>query len=392
MANAQIIIDTDTHIAEPPDLWTSRLSSSLDHSVMHVEWDDQSQSEVWVSGDRVMAKAWRGAMYGWDEPFPSAPPRQADAHPASYDAKARLTAMDESGITSAVLYPNIAGGFTTNVYQDGRDRAFTVNHIKAYNDFLLEWTSVAPNRLIPLAVIPYWWVDEAVAEVCRVAGLGHRGVVTTGAPHLHGQPYMSDPYWDSFWRACEETGLPINFHAANGDMSVHLAPARMALDGGAVTYARSSTGAFLDNGQQLTDLLVCGLLARFPELKFVSVESGLGWIPFVLESTDYHFKRAWTWKEHPEFGDALPSDLFRRQVYVNYWFERLEQWHVDAIGADNILFETDFPHPTCLYGQEVTDALNNGLEAQPDEVRQKILWKNASHLYGVSPSLTVASP
>jgi len=47
------------------------------------------------------------------------------------------------------------------------------------------------------------------------------------------------------------------------------------------------------------------------------------------------------------------------------------------------MFETDFPHPTCLYGQEITDALANGLEAQPEDVRDKILWKNAARLYGV---------
>jgi predicted TIM-barrel fold metal-dependent hydrolase len=383
VAPADLIIDTDTHVSEPPDLWTSRLPASFGDRALHVEWDDQAQAEVWVTAGRVIGKAWRGAMYGWPEPFPSAPPRQSDAHPASYDASARVAAMDDCGVRAEVLYPNVAGGFTVDLYSGGADREFTVAHIRAYNDFLLDWISVAPERFVPLAIVPYWWIDEAVAEVERCASLGHRGLVTTGAPHLHGQPYMSDHYWDPLWSVCQDAGLPVNFHAANGDMSVFLAPARIALDGGSVTYARSSTGAFFDNAQQLNDLVLCGVLARFPDLKFVSVESGLGWIPFLLESSDYHFKRASTWKEHPEFGDALPSDLFHRQVYVNYWFERLEQWHIDAIGADNILFETDFPHPTCLYGEEITDALNNGLQLQPDEIRRKILWQNAARLYRV---------
>jgi len=383
MATGQMIIDTDTHVSEPPDLWTSRLPASLGDSIMHVRWDDALKAEVWTAGDRVITKAWAGAMYGWGEPFPSAPPHQADAHPASYDATARLAAMDQCGIDVAVLYPNVAGGFAFDTYREGADRALTVAHIKAYNDFLLDWISPAPERFIPLAVLPYWWIDEAVAEVERVAALGHRGIVTTGAPHLHGQPYMSDRHWDPLWAACRDTGLPVNFHTANGDMRVYLAPERIALDGAAVTYSRASTGAFLDNAQQVTDLLSCGVLARFPEVKFVSVESGLGWIPFVLESCDYHFKKAWTWKEHPEFGDLLPSDLFHRQVYVNYWFERLQPWQVELVGEDNILFETDFPHPTCLFGDEVTDALHNGLEQQPAVVQEKILWRNAARLYGV---------
>jgi len=386
MPTQQLIIDTDTHVCEPPDLWTSRLPSSMGDEIMRIRWDDTLEAEVWTAGDRVVAKAWTGAMYGWDEPFPSAPPRQSDTHPASYDAKARLAAMDECGITMQVLYPNVAGGFVFDTYRNGADRDLTVAHIRAYNDFLIDWSELAPNRFIPIAVIPYWWPDEAVKEITRCATLGHRGVVTTGAPHLHAQPYLSDHYWDPVWSACQDTGMSVNFHTANGDMSAFLAPKRIELDGPAITYARASTGSFLDNGQQISDLLLSGVLARFPELKVVSVESGLGWIPFMLESNDYHFKKAKVRREHPEFGDLLPSDLFHRQVFVNYWFERLESWHVEGVGEDNILFETDFPHPTCLFGDEVRAALNNGLEAQPEPVRQKILWENAARLYGVTPT------
>src|SRR4029079_6626863 len=242
----------------------------------------------------------------------------------------------------------------------------------------------ARERFVPMAVVPYWDIVAAVEEVQRVAETSaFGGVVITGAPHRHGQPYLGDHHWDPLWSACQEAGLSVSFHAANGDMSEHIAVERIMLDGPAVTTARASTAAFLDNGQQVTDLLLCGVLRRFPELKFVSVESGLGWIPFVLESCDYHFKKSRVDREKPEFGDLLPTHLCRRQVYVNYWFERLEPWHVETIGADNILFETDFPHPTCLYGDEVRHALGNGLDKLPADVQEKILWKNAASLYGV---------
>ena len=379
---APMIIDTDTHFTEPPDLWTSRLPAKWGDDVLHVRWDDTLQAEAWCIGDRVVTKAWAGAMFGWDEPFPSAPPRQQDAHPATYDRAARLEAMDQSGVRVAVLYPNIAG-LAFDPFTDA-PLEVSVAHIRAYNDHLLEWVAPTPDRFVPMAVIPYWDVDEAVREVERVAGTAHRGIVTTGAPHRHGQPYLGDRHWDPLWSACRDAGLSVSFHAANGDISEHIALERIMVDGPAVTYARASTAAFLDNGHQVTDLLLCGVLARFPELKFVSVESGLGWIPFVLESCDYHFDKAKVWRERPEFADVRPSELFRRQIYVNYWFERLEPWHVEKIGVDNILFETDFPHPTCLYGEEVTRALANGLEAMPEDVREKILWRNAAELYGVT--------
>ena len=132
----------------------------------------------------------------------------------------------------------------------------------------------------------------------------------------------------------------------------------------------------------MTDLLLSGVLPRFPDLKFISVESGIGWVPFCLESCDYHFMAADIRKARPEF-EMMPSDYFRRQVYACYWFEKIAPRKlIDDIGADNILFETDFPHPTCLYGN-VQETIEDGLEGQSEEVRRKILWENSAKLYNI---------
>jgi predicted TIM-barrel fold metal-dependent hydrolase len=376
---ATMIIDTDSHVIEPVDLWTSRLPKSWGDRVMHVKWNEQAGADMWYIGDQPIFRAWAGAMWGWDQPFPSSPATLAEAQPAAYDVGERVKAMDAGGLGMAVLYPGIAGTFVDPFVKDPGDTSLA--HVKAYNDFVLDWAREGKGRFVPLAVVPYWDVPAAVEEIQRAVSTGHHGFVMTGAPHLHDQPYLADRHWDLLWSACQETGLPVSFHVANGDLSSQLAPARIAVDGAAVTYARTTQASFLDNGQQLNDLLMGGLLARFPDLKFIIVESGIGWIPFLLESSDYHFKKARVDREHPEFGDLLPSDLFHRQVWANYWFERLEPWHVDAVGEDHILFETDFPHPTCLYGQEVSDAINSGLTLQPERVQQKILWQNAASLF-----------
>jgi predicted TIM-barrel fold metal-dependent hydrolase len=139
---------------------------------------------------------------------------------------------------------------------------------------------------------------------------------------------------------------------------------------------------FLENGKHVTELLFSGVLARFPELRFISVESGIGWVPFALEASDYQFAKGQVWKERPEF-EMKPSEYFRRQVYVNYWFERLEDHHIESIGLNHILFETDFPHPTCLIDDQVPAAIENGLGHRTPEVRDRILWKNAAELFGL---------
>ena len=378
-----MIFDTDTHITEPADLWTSRLPEKWGDQRMHVRWDEQLGVEVWALGDRRLGPAWAPLNYGWERPYTTEPPPTlAECHPATYDPKERVKVMDENGVRFAVLYPNFGGADLNKL---GWSAEVSSAHVSAYNDYQLEWTAAAPGRFVPMAAIPYWDVPSSVAEIERVAGLGFRGVVTTGAPHLHNLPYLGDPHWDPVGSAAVDAGLSISFHAGNGDMSQHLNETRNALDGTAA-FPRAATGAFLDNGQQVTDLLLCGVLTRFPSLAFVSVESGIGWIPFVLDAVDYHFKRSKVWEDRPDFGDLLPSDLFRRQVYANYWFERLEQWHLDALGADHILFETDFPHPTCLSGESLSDALDNGLQKIDQETREKILWRNAAELYGLDIS------
>jgi predicted TIM-barrel fold metal-dependent hydrolase len=102
-------------------------------------------------------------------------------------------------------------------------------------------------------------------------------------------------------------------------------------------------------------------------------------VPFVLEAADHHFLRNKVRDEHPEF-DLMPSDYYRRQVYSNYWFEALEDWHIEKVGLGSILFETDFPHPTCLYPKPL-DAVAAKMATLPAETRRKILGENARKLY-----------
>ena len=140
----------------------------------------------------------------------------------------------------------------------------------------------------------------------------------------------------------------------------------------------------MGNGIQVADLLLSGVLPRFPNLKVVSVESGIGWVPFMLEAADYAFKDGQVAVERPIFGDLLPSDYFHRQVYVCYWFEQLApQRLLETIGVDNVMFETDFPHPTSLFDDSVRTRIDGALGAHTDEVRRKVLWSNAAQLYHV---------
>ena len=157
----------------------------------------------------------------------------------------------------------------------------------------------------------------------------------------------------------------------------------MKLEGAPITSTRASVVGVGDNYRHVVDLLVSGILPRFPELQFVSAESGIGWLPYTLESLDYHFRKAEVMEKNPLF-DLLPSEYFRRQVYASYWFEQMApRLLLDEIGVDRIMFETDFPHPTCLGPEDIPAVLGGELGKQPESVQRAILTDNAAKLYGV---------
>ncbi len=375
----QLIIDADTHLTEPPDVWVTRVPKRYLEHVPHVERNDEGR-DVWVLDGTPFSSPGLTAVAGWPEPFPAGPKTYEECHPASYDADARLRYMDEVGIWAQVLYPNVAG-FGSQRFLNIADDELKLVCVRAYNDFLRDWASADERRLLTIMTMPFWDIDAAVAEVERNLDQGHRGILFTGEPHRFGLPYLGEAHWDPLWSIAQEAGLPIHFHIGSGEMTTSFGPERIAAYGTAATYAYTSVELFLKNGLQCADLITSGVLPRFPDLQFVSVESGIGWIPFVLEAADHSYLegrpgRVSEW-------ELLPSEYFARQVYSTYWFETVAPTKLlGEIPVDRILFETDFPHPTCLYGN-VHEKITASLAGATEEQRQRILWQNAADLYHV---------
>lgn len=139
----------------------------------------------------------------------------------------------------------------------------------------------------------------------------------------------------------------------------------------------------LANAIQLMDILMSGILPRNPGLRVVSVESGIGWLPFVKEALDHGFEYANVRREKPEF-ERTPGEYLRSRVWACTFFEEFAAKHcLDEIGSERVLFETDYPHPVCLYGDQVRDKIDAAFGDLPEDVRQRILFGNAAELYGV---------
>lgn len=377
------IIDVDTHVTETPDLWTSRAPASIRDRVPRVETDKDGRLMWIVGGTSLLASPGLTATAGVGS-MKNPPKSYEEMHPGAYDAQARLKYMDQMGIWAMVMYPNV-GGFGAQEFLKLNDPELMLTCVQIYNDWQTEWASADPRRLLPITSIPFWDVNAAAKEVRRCAAQGHRGILFTGEPQYWGQPLLGDPHWNPLWETAVELDLPISFHIGSGNMEAGLLQNKIAAYGKMAAFTELSVNIFLRNGMQLNDLIMSGVLARYPTIKFVSVESGIGWIPFALEALDYQFHGNSVAEEHPEF-DLLPSEYFARNVYACYWFEQTAPRRlIDKVGVDNILFETDFPHPTSLYGDEVHKRIKAGLADCEEAVRRKILWENGQKLYKVEP-------
>jgi len=375
------IIDVDTHVTESPDLWTSRAPEKMRDRVPRVTTGKDGHLSWEVGGESLLANPGMTATAGRGN-MQNPPKNYEEMHPGAHNAQERLKYMDEMGIWAMVMYPNV-GGFGAQEFLKLNDPELMLTCVQIYNDWQTEWASVDSRRLLPITSLPFWDVDAAVTEIRRCATMGHKGILFTGEPQFWGQPLLGDKHWNPLWEVSIELDLPISFHIGSGNMELGLLKNKIESYGKMAAFTELSVDVFLRNGMQMADLIMSGVLPRYPEIQFISVESGIGWIPFVLEALDYQFQDNGVAKDNPEF-DMLPSEYFARNIYACYWFEQTAPSRlIDKVGVDNILFETDFPHPTSLYGDEVHKRIKGGLSTCGESVQRKILWENGQKLYKV---------
>jgi predicted TIM-barrel fold metal-dependent hydrolase len=380
------VIDTDTHLIEPPDLWTARMPAHLHDQIPRVRWDEHSGLEAWFLGDVRLNPIGSCAQAGWKEFPPLCPPRFTDAEPATWDAKARLAKMDEYGIWAQVLYPNVAL-FNFNSLQKS-EPDLKVRMIQVYNDYQTEWSEADPERLLPATSLPFFDLDASLKEMERCADIGHKGIIFCQKPEAFGLPHITDPHWEPLWSKAEEIGHPICFHIADsgvGDVSM-LAQGHPSR-GIHANYATVGVGNFVANINTIANLVCSGLCHRHPDLNFISVESGIGWIPFGLKALDWQWRNCGVVLEHPEY-ELLPSEYFKRQIYGCFWFETETAYDaIDILGEDNVLYETDFPHPTSMSPGPASgaispqDFLDENFSHYPDHTMSKILHDNAARIF-----------
>lgn len=378
------IIDTDTHLSEPADLWTSRAPARYrDEVPRQVELNGRRRwviggdidlggvgaaSVVDPAGEKIYGVGWLKLSV-------------EEVHAASSQIPARLKLMDEVGVYAQIVYPNLAG-FGNQAFMRVQDSELRLLCAQIYNDAGAEHQEQSGERIFTMALVPWWDIDASVAEVRRCAAMGMRGVVMCSNPEDAGMPDLAQPVWAPFFEACEELGMPINFHigASSGEMDF-FGKTPWKSHGGETRLALGSANLFLGNARVIGNLIYSGVLERYPTQRFVSVESGLGWIPFYLDALDYEMSE--TMPNDSKKLSLTPSEYYKRQFYSCFWFEKTGlKTNIEALGAERVLFETDFPHPTCLYPGG-GDHIRSSLSGLDDYTRRRVLQDNAADLYRI---------
>ncbi len=374
------LISADSHVVLNRDAFTRRMSAA--------QWGSRIPQVVETTHNGETIDAWQidnkligvgrvaNCPAAMDDPSAHYYPRHWEEVPArAYEPNARLGALDNDGVDAEVLFANDPA--RSAFYRFG-DAAFELACVVAYNDALAEWRQTS-DRYVPLAVIPYLSdIATTVREVERAAEMGHRGIEIQAEPSaaVATLPHFNDPHWYPLWDVCQQLDLPIHLHESGGLAQSLNFPKWDGFEWAAYhTTMTVPTCSF--PAQFFPNLIFSGVADRYPRLKWVSAETGLGWVPYVLEGCDYEWERRHLWTEGVR---TRPSDIFRRQVYVNFFFETANVPLRHRIGIDNIMWESDYPHTASNYPHS-REYVERALATVPEEERQKMLFQNAMRVY-----------
>ncbi len=354
------LISADSHVNPPPTMWADYLPSAFRDRAPQVESTDEGDFQIF-EGRRTPILGINAMAGKKPEEFSWNIRRLDDQRAGGYEPNDRIRDMDADHIRAEVLY---GGGPLPCV-----DPELRLASYGAYNDWLADFSAVAPDRLLGMAYIPCDSVEGAIAEVERCAGRGLRGCVI---PRLPGDGEWYDAEWDAFWRTLLDVGWPGGIHVG-GTGRTRALP---SLD--ATGFMSDLLMSKFAMAEACTRIVLSGLLEKYPDLRIVSVEGQLGWLPFATYYLDHLWEkhRFWTKNQLPE----PPSFYFRRQVYATFMEDPVGLREREFIGVDNIMWSSDYPHSETTWpnSKKLTDEWTANL---PEDERRKILFENAERLY-----------
>ncbi|MEV5507824.1 amidohydrolase family protein [Streptomyces orinoci] len=391
------IISVDDHTVEPPDVWRNRLPARFRDAgprvvrapvkqmtftggrftpEMGAPGGEGPQADWWIYEDlhRPLTRLDTAVGFSREEVRLEGITYE-QMRPGSYRVADRLADMDLNHVESALCFPTFPR-FCGQIFTEAADRELALLCVRAYNDWMVEeWCGTAHGRLIPLTIVPLWDPELAAREVRRNAERGVPAVCFSEIPPHLGLPSIHTDHWDPFLCACAETGTVLAMHIGSSSRMPSTSEDAPPAVGSAITFANCCFS--------LADWLMSGAFDRFPGLRVMYAEGQIGWIPYLLERADT------VWAENRGWGGVAdkvrrpPSELFAGHVYGCFFDDAFGLRNLDAIGAANVLYETDYPHSDSTWPRSREVAQRQMAHLDPATV-ERIVRGNAIELLGLS--------
>jgi predicted TIM-barrel fold metal-dependent hydrolase len=328
------LFSVDDHIIEPHDVWSARVPVAMRDRAPHVVEQDGRQMWVWEGG--VEATMGLNAVAGRPrETWGAEPVRFDDMIPGCYNPHERAKDLLSNGIFASVAFPTLPG-FAGRKFQTFADKDLALACVRAWNDFVLdEWCAAEPEMFVPMTIAPVWDVDLAVEEATRCVARGSKALCWMEDPANIDLPSYHTDYWEPLFAFTQEAGLPVCMHIGGSLKSA-------ASEEGTVPMVEIAA-AFAHAARSSVNLMCSHIPRKYPGVKLVWSEGGIGWITAAIERADRQWDRHQYWT-HVPYADVLPSEVAKR----NMWFCMIEEpmglKYRHDFRVDHILWESDYPH------------------------------------------------
>lgn len=367
------LFSADSHVVEPPNLWLDRIDRRFVDKAPRVESRETGDffvvpntgmgpKPVGTEGAMIDRKVTGGGIKS------AVGYRMSDQRPGAYDPAARLVDQDSQGVTAEIIYP---GWLIVHSIPDFELKAACV---RAYNEWLFEdFCSYAPDRLLGAIVLPVGDgpIDAAIGEAQKWVGRGARTVML---PQSVPGMAWGDPHFEPLWSALEELNVPVAFHQAAGQVAVFkdkMAPG---------AFWTTAVGNKISLGWVFMQLVYGGVPERHPDIRFVLVEGGIGWIAFQLNTMDHMFMDHHEWMD-PKLN-LKPSEYFWRQFWATFEDDRPGILTLPFLDPAKLMWAGDYPHTEGNF-PHAQEQVSHDFDGVSDEIRQMIVHDNAASLYGL---------
>ncbi len=360
------IFSADDHINEPPNLWQDRVPAGLRDKAPHVVRDPK-EGDCWVvdgvKGRSIAMSALAGLKF---EEFIDEGLTYDTIRKGGFDPSERLKDMDTDGLEGTVMY----GG---NMAMRIKDPQLRLHCVRAYNDWMAEFCSVNPKRLVGVAMIPVTEPDEAPRELRRAAKIGLKGALIEY--YMMAKP-VGDPAFYPLWEATQELDIPLSFHISGVNR-----PRTIDYMDTAPGVAEAFMATIpLQHDEILATLIYSGVLQEFPKLKVMMAEGGIGWLPYLVERMDVSFRRRRYWAK--SVLKEPPSEFFKRNIYASFMEDKVGVGLRHTIGLEKIMWSSDYPHGDTTWPNSL-EYVKDHFGNVPEGDTRKIIHDNAVKLFGV---------